>query len=317
MGYQERTWPWYEGPYWEEIAARFERIAEEEGEAVARASVWFDLYGLQLLFALTPFALMAKGRPPGGADGWLATRGAIETSKRVIEASVPLTAFGFGTELERNRQIVSRVLQVSEEWAEGASEKARDATGREKKRLMTQGPEPRRTCKTKRGSRPPWGERSEQLGHKTRRGQGDFFLQHPRDNDFRRARAGIKDLALLELVDAWIDDWQRNYEELVGEIPADCRDHAELAFEAVAGSAEDELLIGLNSPAAISLRQREKGDAAESEAIATNVLLLELGRSPQPDGIALEPQERWWIYGHRLEDGTIMPCWGTHRLAAG
>jgi hypothetical protein len=314
MGQSNERWPWYDTPYWEEARARFEQIAEQEGDAVARADIWFELYSLQLLFALNPFRLIAKGRPPGGADGWLATWSMIEALDHVIEASAPLAAVGFGPEIERNRQIVRRTLQVSEEWIEGVSEQEREAARSQRRRLMVPGPPPP-SCSTKRGQRRPWGDRSKELGHKSKCGQRDFFLQHPRDNDFRRARPGIEDAALLQLVDAWIEDWQRNYRELVSQIPPACVDHGELVFEAVAEGVDYELVTGVRSPATMRLQRTEKGKVANSEEVATDLLVLEDGPSPQPDGIAMEPGERWCIQGHRLSDGTIMPCWGTHRIA--
>jgi hypothetical protein len=60
-----------------------------------------------------------------------------------------------------------------------------------------------------------------------------------------------------------------------------------------------------------------KGEVAAVEPVATSMLLVGGLASPQPDGITLMPGERWRIRGHRLEDGTIMPCWGTpHRRAS-
>jgi hypothetical protein len=308
---------WYETTFWEEVAARSEQVAEEEDDAVARAVVYFQLYSLQLLFVLTPFRPMPSDRAPSDADGWLSERPGVETCGMVIEASAPLAGFGYGAELERNRQMVDRTLRLIDERASGASERARQAARELRDRLVVRDPESAPACSVKKdGDRPPWGERSTQLGHEPNRGHRDFHLQHPLDNDFRDARLGVEDAALLKLIDAWIEDIQRNYRELVRGIPAAWRDHAELAFEATVEGGGDEFGIGLPSPARTRAYRREKGEVGDAEVVATNLLMLEQGVAPEPDGIVALPGERWWIQGHRLSDGTIMPCWGTHRVAS-
>jgi hypothetical protein len=316
MAEKRERYRWYDTTYWEEVGARSEQVADEEGDAVARAGVHFELYSLHLLFTLTPFRLAAIGRAPSDADGWLSMRPGVETRGVVIEASAPLAAVGYGAELERNRQIVNRALRLIDARASGASEQAREAAKALRERLLTPDPESASACSlTEDGNRPPWGERSKELGHEPKRGHRDFHLQHPLDNDFRNARLGLEDAALLELIDAWIENIERNYRELVRGIPAALLDHAELAFEASAEGAGDELMSGLPSPATMAVHRRQKGEVAEAEAVATQMLMLEQGVAPQPDGIAALPGERWWIQGHRLNDGTIMPCWGTYRVA--
>ena len=115
---------------------------------------------------------------------------------------------------------------------------------------------------------------------------------------------------LCTTLQEWIDDIERNYEELVAAIPADCEDHAELDFVAEAPTGDDAPVTGLPSPA----EMRVVADSTV-ERVATQELIVGAGLvSPQPDGIALLPGERWRIRGHRLSDGTVMPCWGTHRL---
>jgi hypothetical protein len=312
-------WPWFDPPYWEEARERFEQLVEDEDDAVARAGVYFELYSLQLFFTLTPFRLKAIGRPPSGADGWLSMRHGVEVCEEIIEASAPLATVGFGTELERNRQIVNRALQLIDGWERDASEEARETAKSERERLMTRDPERARACSTKKGPRQPWGDRSKELGHETHRGPRDSHLQHPRDNDFRAARQGIEDVELLELVDAWIKDLERNYAELVRGIPSAWLDHAELAFEAIADVADHGGATspnGIPSPARMRVQRRKKGQLGDEEAVVTWLLVLEQGISPQPDGITVAPRERWWIQG-RLSDGTLMPCWGTYRVANG
>jgi hypothetical protein len=66
----------------------------------------------------------------------------------------------------------------------------------------------------------------------------------------------------------------------------------------------------------VRLESVTKGELGNRELVATQMLLVEGGVSPQPDGIAALPHEPWIIRGHRLSDGTIMPCRGTYRLAS-
>lgn len=107
-------------------------------------------------------------------------------------------------------------------------------------------------------------------------------------------------------------------------IPAAWPDHAELDFEAIAEaldeqddrSPEADWSTGLPSPGRMRVALRNRGEAADREAVATEMLLVATGVSPQPDGIALLPGEHWHVRGHRLSDGTIMPCRGTYRISA-
>lgn len=94
--------------YWQELCERYERVRDEQGEAVAWASVYTQMHGRQLAFTLSPFLMIAASRRPSGPDAWLAQRPAVEYNAATIESAVPLVAAGFERELERNRQIAAR-----------------------------------------------------------------------------------------------------------------------------------------------------------------------------------------------------------------
>ena len=134
---------------------------------------------------------------------------------------------------------------------------------------------------------------------------------------------GIGDPALTQLVAGWIDDLERNYRELVAGIPASWLEQGELDYEAVIediGDAErqdaDDSTTGLPSPVRARVEERTKGAVGERELVATHLLLIEGRPAIQPDGVAATAEERWRIRGHRLSDGTIMPCWGSFRVAS-
>jgi len=322
-------YPWYLEPYWEDLRRRFEQQADEEGEAVARASVYQSLHGLQLVFALTPFSLTASGRGPSGADAWLDSRLAAECNAAVIEASRPLAAVGFGPLIARNRQIVERVLALIDERAAGASEQAQKAAESQRGRLGFQVPRsesqrPTSTGRSAAAPAPPWGDRSKERNHDKHKGQLDHFLRHPLDKWFLGPRRGIQDAVLLELLDAWIEDLGRNYAELVERIPPAWVEHVELEFEAVCEELGEEdghgssspWETGLPSPARVRPESVTKGELGHRELVATQMLLVDGWGLPQPDGIAALPHERWIIRGHRLSDGTVMPCRGTYRLVS-
>jgi hypothetical protein len=312
MGETTERFPWFEAPFWEEVCARAEQVAREEGDAVARAHVYFMLLTHQLLPALVPTVMRARSGP----DDWLSLQPGLETSAVAIEASAPLGSIGYGPEVERNREMVDRTLSLVRERSAGASPQAREAAETWRARLLARGPAS--ACRRREGPRPIWEDRSKELGHEPISGERDVHLQRPHDRFFRSARAGVEDAALVALLDAWIADLEDNYDELVRLVPADCLDHAELAFEAVEADAERPSGPGvgdLPSPARVRVRDREKGDTGDVESLATSLLLLEKHASPQPDGVTLLPGERWRIRGHRLRDGTIMPCRGTYRTA--
>jgi hypothetical protein len=294
--------PWYEPPFWEQACEQFEHVERDEGAAVARASVCALLFSRQLLFAIAPFRV-----PPGAPEHWLWMRPGVDAATVALAASAPLARLGYADLLERNGRILARVLELIDERSEGAPAAAREAVAAIGGRLLERQPVPA----VKPGAQAqPWGDRSKELGHETRRSLLDSYLQHPRDQDLSAARPQIDDPTLLELIDAWIADIERNYGELVAAIPADCEDHAELDFVAEAPAGDEAPVAGLPSPA----EMRVVADSAV-EMVATEAVIVEGGLlSPQPDGIALLPGERWRIRGHRLSDGTVMPCWGTHRV---
>jgi hypothetical protein len=315
-----KRYRWHYAPYWEEQGKRYEQLAASDGEEVARASVYSSLESVQLLFTLTPFRLVASGKGPNGPDGWLAERPAVETNARVVEASAPLAAVGFASEIERSRRIVERVLLLIDRWSAGASARAREAAAARRSTLGVMR-RPARPVPVGTARR-PWGDRSNELGHRSETAERDHFLRHPGDTRFRAAREGIADAELRSLVDAWIVDLQRNYEQLVEHIPAAWARHVEFDFEAVVhglGEQDDrgtnaDWLIGLPSPTRIHVKESHKGDTAATEPVATHILVPDESISPQPDGIAALAGERWRIRGHRLTDGTIMPCHGTYRI---
>lgn len=307
--------PWYEEPYWRELCARAEALARDEGDDVARASVYFELFSHVLLFAVTPFLRVAMGRDVD-PDSWLSARPGLEASAAAAEASAPLANLGYRAVLQRNRQIVAQTLELIDERSAGASLATRTSVEAVRARLTYRDCPP--ACPRKLTGQAIRGERSRELGHEPTRGQRDRHLQHPLDEWFRVTRPRIGDNALLALFDAWIDDLEVNYRELASSIPGDCVDHAELDFEAEAPAGEVRALeiTGLSSPIQMYVVERTKGESAAVEAIATHKVVVDQQLFPQPDGIAVLPGQRWRIRGHRLNDGTVMPCWGTHRLRA-
>lgn len=310
--------PWAYAPFWEEVRERYERLCDEQDEALARASVYSRLHSLQLVFTLSSFDSIAGGRHPDGPDGWLAKRPAVEYNARTIEAAAPLRAAGFERELERNRQIADRVLVLIDTWSAGASLQSREAVARRRGNLGVM-PLPRKP--SARAAAAPWGQRSEEVGHTVWGDERDSFLRHPQADNIHRPRRGIDDRVLLNLLDAWLEDLERNYAELEEGMPPAWREHGELDFEASTDArdqADQELRwrVGFYSPARMRVERRHRGVPDDEEAVATQMLRVQNRVSPQPDGIAVvAPGERWHIRGHRLEDGTIMPCTGSYRIS--
>ncbi|CAA9481827.1 MAG: hypothetical protein AVDCRST_MAG67-917 [uncultured Solirubrobacteraceae bacterium] len=275
------------------------------------------MHSLQLTFTLSPFYKIAVGRAPSGPDGWLAERPAVEYNARTIEAAAALAAVGFAPELERNRQIADRVLVLIDMRSAGASSQAREAAARRRPTLAAM-PAPREP--SSRAAARPWGERSKEIGHEVYGDDRDAFLRHPPIDRIYRNRQGTDDAVLLGLLDAWLEDLQRNYAELVDGMPPPWHEHGELDFEASAEDPHTDANAAHRdfcSPARMRVEQAHRGELREHEPVATHVLRVERGVSPQPDGIAIvAPGERWHIRGHRLTDGIIMPCTGTYRISS-
>lgn len=103
-------------------------------------------------------------------------------------------------------------------------------------------------------------------------------------------------------------------------IPAAWLDHGELDFHASADGADqdpDGLRLGCHSPAGMHVKHCNRGEVHAAAAIATRLVVTGNHLSPQPDGIDIAaPGERWHIRGHRLSDGTIMPCLGSYRISS-
>jgi hypothetical protein len=245
-----------------------------------------------------------------------------------IVASTPLVGAGFGRQIERNRLIVGRVLALIDESA-GSSKQVRQQSKEPGGRADSQSPLPKRsTLKAHRtlpeGGPDGWG-RSRELDHEPLHSSRDHALRHPTAVDRLHAAAeGLGDPALAKLVEAWIDDLERNYRQLLDGIPAGWRRHGELDFEAVIEDLDEEddpdpgfdWSTALPSPARVRVDKPIKGDVGDQEAIATQMLVVEGNFAVQSDGITAVANERWHIRGHRLLDGTIMPCSGTYRLAS-
>jgi len=120
-------YPWLYAPFWVQLRERYERLCDEEDEAVARATVYGVMHSHHLVFALGSFQMIAGGRGPSGPDDWLRQRPAAEYNAATIEASAPLAACGFEAQIERNRMIVDRVLALIDTWSGAASQPARQA----------------------------------------------------------------------------------------------------------------------------------------------------------------------------------------------
>jgi len=317
-GSQQR-YPWFDAPYWAQHAEGYEQVAGEHDEALARAGVYFWMWMRQLPFALQPFRLIAGGRGPSGPDEWLAERPGAEYDAAVIEAATPLRAAGFEREVERNRQIADRVLVVIDQHSAGASAQAREAAQTRRTRQGVMGAQ--RPPASGSPAR-PWGERSKPLGHAALLDDRHQHLRSPIANAVYAPRRGVKDPVLFGLLDEWLEDLARNYAELVDGMPPDWREHGELDFEASAdarGQDDDELKssTAFRSPARMHLEHLHRGDVRHQEAVCTPMFVVGRHVSPQPDGIAVvAPGERWHIRGHRLADGTIMPCTGSYRLSS-
>lgn len=258
------------------FAVTVDRLAGLDGD-MAWANVNFALGSILLVPVLVPFAL-GKELSPGLAL-------AAETDPSALAEA------GFEVDVERARAIVERV------------------------RAMTGGPRPDHEAqldqlRAAEAPRPgtagsqPWGERSQHLDHAPLDGPG-FFLQRPLDRWARMARAETDDAELAALLDDWVAAIDANYRALAAAAETE---HGEVHVEAEAldGSGEH----GLHSPAAF------RSVTGVDILVATDILPLEGGLiSPQPDGIHAVAGERWMLRSHRLGDGTLLPCWGTHRIS--
>jgi hypothetical protein len=312
MSQSGERYPWYEPAFYEQLAQDAERIQNEEGSEVARAFVYFALELHQLSFALTPlWAAPVRGsaRDP---DWWTSLRPGVEACAAAIEASSAALALGYAEHVDRNRRIVARVVELIAERGAGASDQVRKQVAGQCDRLLRRAP----SCPVRKPRRnsPPWGERSKELGHRPMSGQRDLFLQHPRDEPLRRARAASHDDVLAGLLDAWVDDLAENYQQLVSGVGQDAVQHADVVFDAVA-TGDGDMVLGLSSPASMRVENSLKGETPRRVPVATDQLVLPSGLSPQPDGIHASTGERWRICGHRLSDGSVMPCTGSYRIA--
>jgi len=321
-------YPWLYAPFWVQLRERYERLCDEEDEAVARATVYGVMHSRHLVFALGSFQMISGGRGPSGPDDWLGQRPAAEYNAATIEASAPLAACGFEAQIERNRMIVDRVVALIDTWSAAASQPARQAAEARRasigvRRPPAASPEATRPPGEPTRVRPrPAGHRSQDVGHEFVRDARHHFLRSPASDSVRSARRGVADPILLRLLDAWIDELERNYAALVDGMPAAWLEHGELELQAVADDPDqpDDMLsigLGFQTPARMRVEQRLRGQLAAHEPVATPMLVTAHRLSPQPDGIAVgAPAERWHIRGHRLADGTVMPCLGSHRVSA-
>src|SRR6266550_2643420 len=91
--------PWYETPFWDDVCAQARQTAEEEGDEVARAGVYFELHVHQMPGLLAPFLVTALRRAPATPDDWLSLRPGVETSALAIEASAPLASLGYADQV--------------------------------------------------------------------------------------------------------------------------------------------------------------------------------------------------------------------------
>jgi hypothetical protein len=202
---------------------------------------------------------------------------------------VVLAEAGFGEEVERAHAILERVEAVA-----GHPELPAEHAEALERLRSTEPPRPREP----QAGDPPWGERSKPLGHAPLEGR-HLFLQRPLDRWALMALAATEDPELTRLLAEWLAAIDLNYEVLAAKAGDE---HGEVNFEAQARDEPGQF----------------ETESGEQVLVATDILALEGGLiAPQPDGLHAEPGERWRIRGHRLDDGSVMPCWGTYRLSRG
>jgi hypothetical protein len=204
----------------------------------------------------------------------------------------PLVDAGFEHEVERALGIVDRVAEVAGSPRPSPDEVAAIARLRNTDPPQQGGP-----------GALPWGERSRGIGHPVHAAPRDRYLQAPLDRLIRQIRPRIAEPAVADVVDEWLTSLDDNYAALAAGAETD---HGEVAVDASMLEASGAS-AGLHSPA------RARTDDHEI-AIATNLLRVAGGISPQPDGIWAQAGEVWRIRGHLLADGSVMPCRGTFRL---
>ena len=296
---------WHHEPYWQDSLSQCSRLGAEEDEAVSRACLYASLQ-VQIEFGFMPLY------------GRTARRPRAEYAMAAIDASAPLTEAGLGPQIERNRRILERIEAMTSEWPAPEPAQPGENTQQRAVRLAAE----RARLRSFLLARENAMARSEELDHKAWQPGRDAFLRHPMDNWFRLRRQQIEDAQLRELLDAWIDDFERNYAELVAGIPAAWRKHAELDFVATIEDVDEpdqhepsaQWGSALPSPARVSVDKLVNGDLLDREEVATDMVMIEGRLRQDSEGITALAGERWHVRGHRLSNGTILPCRGSYRL---
>lgn len=293
---------WYDESHWEGIRKGAERISAEQGEPVARVGV-YQMLNTQISLGFMP--LRFRGY-----------RWDAESDIAAIEASAPLIDAGYGPQIERNRRILERIAALMRERPAPAPVRREESTEDRDRRLAA---EARLRSSVAAGPT----TRAQELDHEAWEPGRDGHLRHPPADWFRWRRQEVDDAELRELLDAWIEEYERAYAELVAGIPAAWREHGEFAFEALIDSGAEashpepsaEWGSELASPAHVRVEKRIKGELAEGEEVATHIHVVDGRLRSSLEGITAVVGERWQIRGHRLRDATIMPCRGSYRLA--
>jgi hypothetical protein len=295
------------------VLRRAEQLRASEGREVELATVLFEIQAMQLIHIVVPLGVPERLGLSDVEDRrrWRAMRVNVDICRQAIDIARATFGPGYATRLDRNAAIADCVDALINERG-GPREPADPTLAERKARLDAATPR-----RPHRRAGVIWGDRSKDvcpLGPRV--AQRDFFLQSPQDHWCRTTRDAFIDAELSSLLDAWVREWMDNYEQLVeGSQDALGLDHAEIAVEGVIGGEPTAGSGSMPSPAKLKVERHVKGDTEVTLAIATDLLALDAGSSPQPDGIQARSGERWRIYGHRLGDGTVMPCTGTHRLS--
>ena len=137
-----------------------------------------------------------------------------------------------------------------------------------------------------------------------------WFLRRPRDQYFRRAFDAVHDPGLRAPLSQWISGLDGSYTTLADQDWSAEESRAELVAEV--RFTEPQATRWLE-PAQAMVLHRLAGDVQRGSTLA--VCQVE-NPGAQFNGtlVSALPRERWRIYGHRRDDGSILVSDGTCRL---